>query len=331
MAVTTTTRLGVTRWSAGSDPFTRAQMDASHAALELNGAKWLPADVLANRPAASAAVARCFYDATDQPTSSRLSWCDGAAWHPVMIDVSADVAVHESRIDAIELEMGANPSGASADIAARLGALDATVTALLPPGLVLSFAGPAAPTGYLLCQGQTVSRAAYAALYAALGGAASPWGQGDGSTTFGVPDLRGRTIIGAGTGVGLTARAIAALVGTETHLLIVAEIPAHTHIQNSHTHIQDAHTHTQNAHTHGAGGGGGSGFLADSGTGATTYSVNQGTFYTFKTNGTTSVAAVNQNAVATNQGTTATNQNAGGGGAHNNMQPSVAMHCIIKT
>lgn len=76
--------------------------------------------------------------------------------------------------------------------------------ARLPAGSMAMFAGAAAPTGWLLCQGQAVNRTANAALFAAIG---TTWGAGDGSTTFNVPDLRGRAPIGAGTGVGLTARA----------------------------------------------------------------------------------------------------------------------------
>lgn len=56
-----------------------------------------------------------------------------------------------------------------------------------------------------------------------------PWGSGDGSTTFNVPDLRGRTAIGSGTGTSLTARNLAASSGTETHTLVDAELPSHTH------------------------------------------------------------------------------------------------------
>lgn len=51
-------------------------------------------------------------------------------------------------------------------------------------------AGTTPPPGWLERNGAAVSRTLYAALYAALGGAASPWGQGDGATTFNLPDAR---------------------------------------------------------------------------------------------------------------------------------------------
>jgi microcystin-dependent protein len=58
-----------------------------------------------------------------------------------------------------------------------------------PAGVVLPFAGSSAPAGWLLCYGQAISRTTYAALFAALGTA---YGVGDGSTTFDLPDMRGR-------------------------------------------------------------------------------------------------------------------------------------------
>lgn len=68
-----------------------------------------------------------------------------------------------------------------------------------PPGTVISFAGAAVPAGYLECNGQAVSRAQFSELFAALG---TTWGAGDGSTTFNLPDLRGRFIRGSDDGAG---------------------------------------------------------------------------------------------------------------------------------
>lgn len=62
-----------------------------------------------------------------------------------------------------------------------------------PVGCVLPFAGTTAPEGWLLCDGSAVNRTTYAALFSVLG---SAHGQGDGSTTFHIPDLRGRFIRG---------------------------------------------------------------------------------------------------------------------------------------
>ena len=64
-------------------------------------------------------------------------------------------------------------------------------------GMISMYAGTAAPTGFLACDGTAVSRATYAALFAVI---STSYGVGDGATTFNVPDGRGRTFIGAGTG-----------------------------------------------------------------------------------------------------------------------------------
>jgi microcystin-dependent protein len=100
---------------------------------------------------------------------------------------------------------------------------------LVPTGAVIDYAGATAPTGFLLAQGQAVSRTTYSGLYTALGGASSPWGQGDGSTTFNLPDLRSRVPVGAGQGTGLSNYALAATGGEEAHKLVTAEIPSHAH------------------------------------------------------------------------------------------------------
>jgi microcystin-dependent protein len=74
---------------------------------------------------------------------------------------------------------------------------------LNPTGAVIPFAGAAAPTGYLLCNGAAVSRTTYAALFAVL---STTFGVGDGSTTFNVPDMRETSPVGVGTrGAGVTA------------------------------------------------------------------------------------------------------------------------------
>ena len=103
-------------------------------------------------------------------------------------------------------------------------------TPLVPIGTILDFAAATAPTGYLVCDGSAVSRSTYAALFAVIG---TTWGSGNGSTTFNIPDFRGRTAIGAGTGTAsdATAHALGSNGGTETHKLTHAQsgVPAHSH------------------------------------------------------------------------------------------------------
>lgn len=78
--------------------------------------------------------------------------------------------------------------------AAKLDALvTASLLAVVPTGVVVPYAGASAPSEWLLCYGQDISRLTYAALFAALG---TTYGAGDGLTTFALPDLRGRAVAG---------------------------------------------------------------------------------------------------------------------------------------
>lgn len=121
----------------------------------------------------------------------------------------------------------------------------------VPTGAVIPFAGTAVPTGYLVCQGQAVSRTTYAALFTALGSGSSPWGPGDGSTTFNLPDLRTKFPLGRATSGAFSSMAGAGGSIDHTHTT-----PNHTHSTASHVHtithnhaLSD-HTHTAPAHTH---------------------------------------------------------------------------------
>lgn len=109
---------------------------------------------------------------------------------------------------------------------ARLAEILALSAVAMPSGAVLPYAGPTAPTGFLMCDGSAVSRTTYSSLFAAI---STNFGIGDGTTTFNVPDLRGRGPIGAGTGPTLTARSLGATGGEEAHLLATTEMPSHTH------------------------------------------------------------------------------------------------------
>jgi len=90
----------------------------------------------------------------------------------------------------------------------------------LPAGSIVSFAGAAAPPGFLLCDGATRN----VADYPRLGNVLKATFGGDGVATFAVPDLRGRFVLGAGHGHN-----IAVTGGAETVTLTVAQLPAHTH------------------------------------------------------------------------------------------------------
>ncbi len=114
----------------------------------------------------------------------------------------------------------------------------AAIERLNPTGSMIAFAGASAPTGWLLCDGSAISRSTYATLYGIIG---TVYGTGDGSTTFNIPDLRGRVIAGqddmggssanrlTGLTDGLNGDTLGATGGLETQTLTTAMIPAHTH------------------------------------------------------------------------------------------------------
>jgi microcystin-dependent protein len=100
--------------------------------------------------------------------------------------------------------------------------------AMLPAGVVIPFAGSTAPAGFLVCNGSLVSRTTYAALFAVIG---VVYGAGDGTTTFGLPDLRQRFPLGkAASGTGAT---LGATGGDIDHVHSGA---AHQHITPNHGH-----------------------------------------------------------------------------------------------
>jgi len=208
---------------------------------------------------------------------------------------------------------------------------------LFKTGMLLPYAGAAAPSGWLLADGSTVSQVTYAALFAVCGTTFNIGGEPVG--TFRLPNMISRSVIGAGTTGGLTAVPLGTYKGEENHVLTTAELAshnhgvtdpghnhtqnAHTHVQDAHTHVQDAHTHVQNAHTHvqdahnHSGDAFSLGAVSPTGTlfGNRDFNVGANPGYSnFNTASTTATnqntTATNQNATATNQNTTATNQNA---------------------
>ena len=83
--------------------------------------------------------------------------------------------------------------------------------------------------GWMICDGRSLNRADYPKLFALIGTA---FGSDD-SSTFKIPDARGRVTGTVGQGSGLTNRTLGAIVGEETHTLTISEMPSHTHTNNS--------------------------------------------------------------------------------------------------
>lgn len=198
-------------------------------------------------------------------------------------------------------------------------------------GAIYMYAGSVAPTGFLMCDGSAVSRTTYANLYAAIG---DLYGAGDGSTTFNLPDLSGRVVIGADSN-----HALASSGGEETHSLTSSEIPSHTHTVPSHTHTSSikattpkfVHTITQAAFNYNK---------ASGSVGTTNTSGGRPQYSGAKTatgSRTTNVAISAHDAAACTMSGGVSDcaafdtEPSGSGAAHENMQPYLTMSYIIST
>jgi microcystin-dependent protein len=128
-----------------------------------------------------------------------------------------------------------------------------TVPSGEPAGIIKAYGGAAAPTGHLLCDGSAVSRSTYSALFSAIG---VGYGPGNGSTTFNLPDGRGRTLVGLG------AHADVNTLGNNDGITLGNRSPRHNSTNNltlpnhihSHSLTLPNHTHTHSfalpAHVH---------------------------------------------------------------------------------
>jgi microcystin-dependent protein len=212
----------------------------------------------------------------------------------------------------------------------KLGA-DA-VAFLVPTGTVLPYAASSAPTGYLICNGDAISRSTYADLFNIIG---TTYGVGNGSTTFNLPDLRGRVPAGAddigGSDAGRldTSNTLGTGIGNQNHTLLDSQIPAHNHSVsvsgsqnvNSGGHSVD-HSHNMNFRISNnvSLGGNALGLMQD----------NWSSLNVSKTtSGVNADHSHNFNVSFTSTGNAST-LGVTGGNPHPNMQPTILLNYIIK-
>ena len=114
-------------------------------------------------------------------------------------------------------------------------------------GTVMSWSNSTIPSGFLECDGSAVSRTTYSDLFGVI---STDYGSGDGSTTFNLPDLQDKTMVGASSGKAYSTTGGAESVSTSNHTLTTSELPSHDH--NVYHH---AGRHLGGSGTQGAGAG----------------------------------------------------------------------------
>jgi len=193
------------------------------------------------------------------------------------------------------------------------------VSAGVPVGTIIPYAGSEAPAGWLFCDGQEVSRTEYAKLFAVIG---TTYGAGDGLTTFNLPNLKGRVLVhrdNADTDFDTLGK----IGGAKTHILTVDELPSHSHSisdDGSHNHSISSdgnHTHIISCSTNG----GSSNCIAHTGLNVNT-SVSTQSAGTHNHGGATGYNGLHNHGGATGS--------IGSGQAHNNLQPYFVINYIIR-
>jgi microcystin-dependent protein len=180
----------------------------------------------------------------------------------------------------------------------------------IPVGSVVPFGGSTAPSGFALCHGQALSRTTYSDLFDVIG---TTYGPGDGSTTFNVPDCRGRSIAGrdnmdsdagrlTSAAGGVDGDTLGAAGGAQNHVLTSTELP----LLSATTSTTGSHTHTLNNGTNVIG------------QGSTAVRAIGGANRNFDTMSIGSAGAH-----------THTVSYVGGGQSHSNMQPTLITNMII--
>lgn len=191
----------------------------------------------------------------------------------------------------------------------------------IPVGAILPYGSSSSLSGWVLCTGQALSRTTYAALFAVIG---TSYGVGDGSTTFNVPDLRGRVLAGldniggsaasrlTGTTVSPNGNTLGAVGGAQTVTLVESQLPAN--ISNSAVSSSSSSTSV----------------TAPPGTTIVT-NVN-GNFIAYQSGGASEPSAnlvSSLPAVTSTSTSTSVTINPSGGGAHTNVQPTILVNYII--
>ena len=183
----------------------------------------------------------------------------------------------------------------------------------VPTATVLPFAGSALPGGFLFCDGTSYLTTQYPNLFTAIG-----YTYGGSGGNFNVPNMAGNVPVGTGGTLGLP---LGGTYGEVTHTLTINEMPVHSHSASSSSSSSSSVSDPSHRHASGSGGGFVNGGSGNGGVGQGVYQVQ---FNTYSAYSSTGIGVSTSTTTSTSIGTT------GGGAAHNNVQPSLALNYIIK-
>lgn len=149
------------------------------------------------------------------------------------INTAANIQSDKLNLTAINQNIANTGTFANTGNATVTGTLtvSSTVTAnsvtyaTLPAGAIAMWGTNTAPDGWLICDGTAVSRTTYSGLFAVIG---TTYGTGDGSTTFNLPNVKGKNVIGRDSSIA-AFDTLAETGGEQTHTMTTAELVAHTH------------------------------------------------------------------------------------------------------
>ena len=287
---------------------------------------------------------------------SRLKIQPGSVATPYADDLSLFVNI--TSVGTTNLQNGCVTTAKIATGAVTYSELDPTTVDpfLCQTGSIVMWTTATAPTGWLLCQGQSLSTSTYATLFGVIG-----YAYGGSGSTFNIPNLQQRVPLGQGSGYTLATAG-----GAATHSISVSEMPAHNHgitdPTHNHSHSDPGHNHTLNspghyhtlpAHGHGVTDpghthadatyglfGAASAYIYQSGSGTGASTATAVTGLTVNNAGpinVSSVATGDYNSAATTgvtnvaAGTGITVNNNGSGTAMSLVQPYLVLNFIIKT
>lgn len=106
-----------------------------------------------------------------------------------------------------------------------IASINSSFNNIVPAGMITMYGGSTAPDGWLICNGSAVSRTTYSRLFSAIG---TTYGSGNGSTTFNLPNIKGRVPVGLDTSQ-TEFNSLGKTGGEKKHTLTINEMPSHNH------------------------------------------------------------------------------------------------------